>query len=157
MCFPTGSASDVHGFEIACFDDAHSDGVGCGVVAQRHQQVPSASLEKLNATAKRSGLYILCSLHSISLDLVCFFFVSSADCLWSLLSTCQPLHIPVYLLLYHQHAATSPPGASRQPGMTSPITFCPISHLPSSPHPPPLTASVLCCAASYSHCHRCTV
>lgn len=42
----TRSASDVHGFEVAGFDDAHSDGVGCRVVAQRHQQIPSTPLEK---------------------------------------------------------------------------------------------------------------
>lgn len=48
----TRSASDVHGFEVAGFDDAHSDGVGRGVVAQRHQQITSAPLEKLNTTTK---------------------------------------------------------------------------------------------------------
>lgn len=44
--FFTRSASNVHGFEVAGFDDAHSDGVGCGVVAQRHQQISSTPLEK---------------------------------------------------------------------------------------------------------------
>jgi hypothetical protein len=30
----TGGASNVHGFEVAGFDDGHSDGVGLRVVAQ---------------------------------------------------------------------------------------------------------------------------
>lgn len=40
-------------------------------------------------------------------------------------STCHPHYIPFYLFS-HQHAATFPLGVSRQPGMTSPVTFCPI-------------------------------
>lgn len=47
----TRSASDVHGFKVAGFDDAHSDGVGCGVVTQRHQQIPSTPLQKRHAAA----------------------------------------------------------------------------------------------------------
>lgn len=57
----TGSASNVHGFEVAGFDDAHSDGVGCWVVAQGHQQIPSTSLKipRMTAVAENCSLYHL--------------------------------------------------------------------------------------------------
>lgn len=79
MYIYTRSASDVHGFEVAGFDDAHSDGVGRGVVAQRHQQIPSAPLEKLNTTTKVvfTFFYALSTLVSLPLLgvilLFCFF------------------------------------------------------------------------------------
>lgn len=42
----TGCSPDVHGFEIACLDDAHSDGVGSGIVTQRQKEVSSTPLKK---------------------------------------------------------------------------------------------------------------
>lgn len=45
MYVDTGCSPDVHGFEIACLDDAHSDGVGSGIVTQRHEQVSSTPLK----------------------------------------------------------------------------------------------------------------
>lgn len=48
------------------------------------------------------------------------------------LSTCEPLHIPLYPFS-HQHTATFPLGVSRQPRMTSPVTFCPVFSFPLLP------------------------
>lgn len=143
LCFPTGSASDVHGFEIAGFDDAHSDGVGGGIVAQRHQQVSSASLEKLNANSKKknksSCLSILCPLHSISLGLLHFYFFwySSSDCLRS---------PPVYLSASpysrlspippaRRHISPESTAAARNDITHYILSHLPSSHRPSTPHP----------------------
>lgn len=62
-------------------------------------------------------------------------------------STCHPLHIPLYLL-FHQHTATSPSGPSRQPGMTSPVTFCPVFSFPSSLSVPLLSSFPPCLSLS---------
>lgn len=149
----TRSASNVHGFEVAGFDDAHSDGVGCGVVTQRHQQIPSTSLEKtIDNNENNNKLFIfncligLLSLLSLILCFLCLPVFPS--------STRQPLHIPYPFSL--QHAATSPMGASRQPGMTSPATFCPIFSFSSSCPLPSCLSSfpLLSLFPSYSHCHR---
>lgn len=91
----TRSASNVHGFEVAGFDDAHSDGVGCGVVTQRHQQIPSTSLEKTidnNKNNNNNKLFIfncLIALLSILSLILCFLCLPVFPS-----STCQPLHIP---------------------------------------------------------------
>lgn len=49
----TWGAPDIHGFEIACFDDVHSDGVGSGIIAERHQQVSSSPLRYAHTHAQR--------------------------------------------------------------------------------------------------------
>lgn len=69
----TRSATDVHGFEIAGFDDAHSDDVGCRVVTQRNQQISSTSLEIrehrqiVSASSAPLFLFLFCTFFSFQL------------------------------------------------------------------------------------------
>lgn len=137
----TRSAPDVHGFKVAGFDDAHSDGVGCGVVAQRHQQIPSTALQKRHTQRLlyNSGFCItrtaaphsppppplFCTLLNLLL------LTPAARALPP--STCQPVHILLSISAPTSALPPTPPlpGAWRQPAMTSPITFCPISYLSS--------------------------
>lgn len=143
LCFPTGSASDVHGFEIAGFDDAHSDGVGGGIVAQRHQQVSSASLEKLNANSKKKIKAPVCPFYALFIPLASaccifyFFWYSSSDCLRS---------PPVYLSASpysrlspippaRRHISPESTAAARNDITHYILSHLPSSHRPSTPHP----------------------
>ena len=135
----TRSASNVHGFEVAGFDDAHSDGVGCWVVAQGHQQIPSTSLKisyKTTVAANCSLYHLFINIFLLYIRFLLCIFVSSSSFLFCFPSTCQSLHIPSHRLS-HQYAATSPRGASQQPRITSPI----LSHF-------------LFCFPPYIHCHH---
>lgn len=71
--FSTWGSPDIHSFEMTRFDDVHSDGVGSGIITERHQQVTSSPLRKHTHTHKQTKSRMT---HSFFSD-VCHEFLGS--------------------------------------------------------------------------------
>lgn len=146
----TRSASNVHGFEVAGFDDAHSDGVGCGVVAQRHKQIPSTPLEKSQTkTANYLLLHPVFTLFSFLFAFSVFLFLPLAICVVSIYLSASPYSLLSLLPPACCHISPESITAATNDitryilSVSHPLSPPPPSFLPSLPHFP-----------SYSRCHH---
>ena len=148
----TRSASNVHGFEVAGFDDAHSDGVGCGVVAQRHKQIPSTPLEKSQTkTANYLLLHPVFTSSSFLFAFCVFLFRPLAICVVSIYLSASPYSLLSLLPPARCHISPESITAARND-----ITRYILSH---SLSPPPPSSSLFLLPSlprfpSYSRCHR---
>lgn len=119
--FSTWGSPDIHSFEMTRFDDVHSDGVGSGIITERHQQVTSSPLRKHTHTNKQSQEWLTPFSQT---------FVTS---FWGVLvSHPTPVELSV---LYVQPAP---------PLILSGLTFCFLSVCTPSCLPPPTCSCLVC-------------
>lgn len=119
--FSTWGSPDIHSFEMTRFDDVHSDGVGSGIITERHQQVTSSPLRKHTHTNKQRQEWLTPFSQT---------FVTS---FWGVLvSHPTPVELSV---LYVQPAP---------PLILSGLTFCFLSVCTTSCLPPPTCSCLVC-------------